>query len=50
MNGIFNPIVFYPSAVLMILFAVLAIKFKNIFYSLLSAIVVFFLAGFLFYV
>lgn len=50
MNGIFNPIVFYPSAILMILFALLAIKFKNIFYSLLSAILVFFFAGFFFYV
>lgn len=50
MNGMFNPIVFYPSAILMILFALLAIKFKNIFYSLLSAILVFFFAGFFFYV
>ena len=50
MNGIFNPIVFYPSAIMMILFALLAIKFKNIFYSLLSAILVFFFAGFFFYV
>lgn len=50
MNGIFSPIVFYPSAILMILFAILAIKFKNIFYSLLSAVLVFFLAGFFFYV
>lgn len=50
MNGIFNPIVFYPSAIIMIVFAILAIKFKNIFYSLLSAIMVFFLAGMFFYV
>ena len=50
MNGIYNPIVFYPSAVLMLIFVFLAIKFKNIFYSLLSAIVVFFFAGFFFYV
>lgn len=50
MNGIDNFIVFYPAAVVMILFAFLAIKFKNIFYSLLSAIVVFFLAGMFFYV
>lgn len=50
MNGMFNPIVFYPSAIFMILFAILAIKFKNIFYSLLSAILVFFFAGFFFYV
>lgn len=50
MNGIDNPIVYYPSAILMIIFLFLAIKFKNIFYSLLSAIVVFFFAGFFFYV
>lgn len=50
MNGIDNPIVFYPSAILMIIFSFLTIKFKNIFYSLLSAIVVFFFAGFFFYV
>lgn len=50
MNGIYNPIVFYPTAIVMILCAILAIKFKNIFYSLLSAIVVFFLAGIFFYV
>lgn len=50
MNGIYNPIVFYPAAVAMLLFAVLAIKFKNIFYSLLSAIMVFFAAGMFFYV
>lgn len=45
----FNPVVFYLTAVVMILFAILAIKFKNIFYSLLSAIAVFFLAGVVFY-
>lgn len=45
----FNPVVFYLTTVVMILFAILAIKFKNIFYSLLSAIVVFFLAGVVFY-
>jgi NADH:ubiquinone oxidoreductase subunit 6 (subunit J) len=50
MNGIFNPIVFYPATVIMILFAVLTISFKNIFYSLLSAIIVFFIAGMFFYV
>lgn len=50
MNGIFNPIVFYPSAILMILFAILAIYFKNIFYSLLSAVLVFFFAGLIFYI
>ncbi len=50
MNGIDNPIVFYPVSVLMILFAVGAICFRNIFYSLLSAIMVFFLAGVVFYI
>ena len=50
MNGITNPIVFYPAAIVMLLFALLMLKFENIFYSLLSAIVVFFLAGMFFYV
>lgn len=50
MNGIDNPIVFYPAAVVLLLTALLSIKFKNIFYSLLCAIVVFFLAGMFFYV
>jgi len=50
MNGITNPIVFYPAAVVMLLFALLMLKFKNIFYSLLSAIIVFFIAGMFFYV
>ena len=50
MNGIYNPIVFYPTAFLIVLFAILTISFKNILYSLLSAILVFFLAGLLFYV
>jgi NADH:ubiquinone oxidoreductase subunit 6 (subunit J) len=50
MNGICNPIIFYPTAILIILFGILAIKFQNIFYSLLSAIAVFFLSGILFYV
>ena len=50
MNGIDNPIIFYPAAIVMILSAILAVKFKNIFYSLLCAIVVFFIAGMFFYV
>lgn len=45
-----NPIIFYPVSILMIMFACFAIGFKNIFYSLLSAIMVFFLTGVLFYV
>lgn len=50
MSGIYNPIIFYPVSVLIILFAFLAIKFKNIFYSLLCAIIVFFLSGLIFYI
>ncbi|MCQ2753761.1 MAG: NADH-quinone oxidoreductase subunit J [bacterium] len=50
MNGLTNPIVFYPACVVMILFALMTINFKNIFYSLISAIIVFFLAGMFFYV
>lgn len=49
MNEIYNPFVFYPIAICIILFASLVIKFQNIFYSLISAIVVFFLAGIFFY-
>lgn len=45
-----NPIIFYPTSILIILFAIMAISFKNIFYSLLSAIMVFFLTGVIFYV
>ena len=50
MNGMFNPIIFYPAAFTMILLAILTIKFKNIFYSLLSAIGVFFITGLFFYI
>ncbi len=50
MNGIFNPLIFYPAAILMIVFALLTLKFKNIFYSLISAIMLFFIVGLLFYV
>lgn len=50
MNGIDNPLVFYPASILMIIFAVGAIWFRNIFYSLLCAIMVFFFAGVFFYV
>ena len=45
----FNEIVFYSSFVLIILFGFMTIWFKNIFYSLLSAIAVFFLTAVLFY-
>ena len=50
MNGILNPVVFYPAAILMIVFVFLSICFKNIFYSLISAILVFFIAGYFFYI
>ena len=50
MNGIDNPIIFYPSALLIILSALFAIGLKDIFRSLLCAIAVFFLAGLIFYV
>lgn len=50
MDGINNPIIFYSASILIFAFSILAIQFKNIFYSLLSAIVVFFLAGLIFYV
>lgn len=49
MSGASSPIIFYPVAILMILFSFLAIRFKNVFYSLLSAVIVFFLAGVIFY-
>ena len=44
-----NPIIFYSAAFLMLLFAILTLSFRNIFYSLISAIVVFFFAGMFFY-
>ncbi len=50
MNGIDNPVVFYPAAVVMILCGILTVYFKNIMHALLSAVVVFFLAGMFFYV
>ena len=50
MNGIFNPLIFYPAAILMIICALLTLKFKNIFYSLIFAIMLFFIVGLLFYV
>lgn len=50
MNGIFNPLVFYSIATILMVFAILTITFKNIFYSLLSAIIVFFATGIIFYI
>ena len=49
MNGMDNSIIFYSASFIMLLFAVLTLCFKNIFYSLISAIVVFFFAGLFFY-
>ena len=45
-----NPIIFYPSFVLIILFAMITLFARNIVYSLLSAIVVFFFGALFFYV
>lgn len=50
MNGIDNSLVFYPLSILLIIFAILTVCCKNIFHSLLCAILVFFLTGVLFYV
>lgn len=50
MSGIDNPIIFYPLAFMLVIFSLLAISLKNVFRSLLSAIVVFFLVGLLFYI
>lgn len=50
MNIINNPVIFYSASALILVFSILAIKFRNIFYSLLSAIVVFFMAGIIFYI
>lgn len=45
-----NAIIFYSLSALILIFAGLTIKFKNIFYSLLSAMVTFLLVGVLFYI
>lgn len=45
-----NVIIFYSLSALILLFAGLTIKFKNIFYSLLSAMMTFLLVGVLFYI
>ena len=45
-----NAVIFYPLAILTVLFAGLAIKFRNIFYSLLSAMMVFLLTAVIFYI
>ena len=50
MNGIENPVVFFFFFVVMILCGILTIYLKNIMHAILSAVVVFFLAGMFFYV
>ena len=42
-------LLFYPISILIVIFSILAIKFENIFYSLISAIFVFFLVGVVFF-
>ena len=44
-----NSILFFLTAIFLIIFAITAVCAKNVIYSLLSAIVVFFLAGLIFY-
>lgn len=44
-----NPLMFYATSFLIVLFAVLAISFRNIFYSLICAILVFFMTAIMFY-
>jgi len=50
MNGIDNPILFYTASCIIIFSAILTIYFRNIFYSLISAIIVFLMTGVLFYI
>ena len=45
-----NPVVFYIASALIIAFALLSVFLKNIIYSLLSAIIVFFSASIFFYI
>lgn len=45
-----NPVVFYTASVLIITFALLSMFLKNIIYSLLAAIMVFFSASIFFYI
>ena len=44
----YNDIIFYAASFLLILFGVLTILFKNIFYSLMSAMIVFFITAVIF--
>lgn len=44
----YNSIVFYSASFLLVLFGILTMVFKNIFYSLMSAIIVFFMTAILF--
>lgn len=45
-----NPIIFYPASFLIIIFALLALFAKNVIYSLLYSVVVFFLGALFFYI
>ena len=45
-----NPVIFYIAAFILILFALLSMFLKNVIYSLLAAVMVFFDAALLFYV
>ncbi len=47
-NFIYNEIIFYSASFLIIAFGILTLVLRNIFYSLLSAIVVFFMTAVLF--
>lgn len=49
MNVMTNPIIFYVAAFLMIVSAIFSLRAKNIFNSLLLSIIVFFVAGLIFY-
>lgn len=44
-----NPIIFYSAVGLMVVFSILALCLKNLIYSLLSAVMVFFAAALIFY-
>lgn len=45
-----NPIIFYPSVFVILTFALISLFARNVIYSLLSAIVVFFFGALIFYV
>lgn len=45
-----NPVIFYIASILIIAFALMSMFLKNIIYSLIAAVMVFFLASVLFYI